>query len=323
MTLEQARRIADDVLFPAALAVDRADRVPATHLDLLAHQGFYGITDGAEPVVETLAGGCLATAFIWLQHRGCLQSVVRPQWRSRLVTGEWRAGIARAGVRPGTGPKLRVRAVDGGYVLDGESPWVTGWDMIDVIHVAALDLSSTTVIFLLVDAVASASLSVRLLRLSAVQASRTVTLTFREHFVPADRFVEARQYEEWLRAEESGSALNGFLALGVASRCVRLLAASPPAATLASELDACRSALLNADASTTPAARAAASELAMRAATTLAVQTGSRAVLLDEHPQRLVREAAFLLVFGTRPAIRDALLSLVSSPSSMHSRANS
>jgi hypothetical protein len=38
------------------------------------------------------------------------------------------------------------------------------------------------------------------------------------------------------------------------------------------------------------------------------VQTGSRAVLRDNHAQRLVREAAFLLVFGSRPAIKDALL---------------
>ena len=38
------------------------------------------------------------------------------------------------------------------------------------------------------------------------------------------------------------------------------------------------------------------------------VDAGSRAVLPDHHAQRLVREAAFLLVFGSRPAIRAALL---------------
>jgi hypothetical protein len=31
-------------------------------------------------------------------------------------------------------------------------------------------------------------------------------------------------------------------------------------------------------------------------------------VLLDQHAQRLAREAIFLLVFGSRPVIRDALL---------------
>jgi hypothetical protein len=46
----------------------------------------------------------------------------------------------------------------------------------------------------------------------------------------------------------------------------------------------------------------------MRAASTLAVETGSRAVLTTQHAQRLIREAAFLLVFGSRPPIREALL---------------
>ena len=55
-------------------------------------------------------------------------------------------------------------------------------------------------------------------------------------------------------------------------------------------------------------ARAAASELAVRAAAALAVRDGSRAVSVDQHAQRLAREALFLLVFGSRPGIKSALL---------------
>jgi hypothetical protein len=55
-------------------------------------------------------------------------------------------------------------------------------------------------------------------------------------------------------------------------------------------------------------ARAAASELAVRAAAALAVQVGSRSVSVDQDAQRLVREAMFLLVFGSRPGIKSALL---------------
>ena len=55
-------------------------------------------------------------------------------------------------------------------------------------------------------------------------------------------------------------------------------------------------------------ARAAASELAVRAAAALAVGDGSRSVTVDHHPQRLAREALFLLVFGSRPGIKSALL---------------
>jgi len=38
------------------------------------------------------------------------------------------------------------------------------------------------------------------------------------------------------------------------------------------------------------------------------VQDGSRSVAVDQHVQRLAREALFLLVFGSRPGIRSALL---------------
>ena len=76
---------------------------------------------------------------------------------------------------------------------------------------------------------------------------------------------------------------------------------------LDAELDACRERLLTADAAGTPAARAAAAELAYRAAGALAVRTGSRAALAGDTAQRLVREAAFLLVFGSRPGIKEDL----------------
>lgn len=45
-------------------------------------------------------------------------------------------------------------------------------------------------------------------------------------------------------------------------------------------------------------ALAAASELAIRAAAALAVRDGSNSITVDQHAQRLAREAVFLLVFG-------------------------
>lgn len=63
-------------------------------------------------------------------------------------------------------------------------------------------------------------------------------------------------------------------------------------------------------------ARAAASELAARAALTLVAATGSSAILRDRHPQRLAREALFLLVFGSRPAIKAALVPRLAAPPS-------
>jgi len=63
-----------------------------------------------------------------------------------------------------------------------------------------------------------------------------------------------------------------------------------------------------------PGARAAACELALRATAALVVTQGSGAILADHDAQRLAREALFLLVFGSRPPIREALAGLLTRP---------
>jgi hypothetical protein len=46
----------------------------------------------------------------------------------------------------------------------------------------------------------------------------------------------------------------------------------------------------------------------VRATAALAVRDGSKSIMADTHPPRLAREALFLLVFGSRPLIKSALL---------------
>ena len=92
----------------------------------------------------------------------------------------------------------------------------------------------------------------------------------------------------------------------MARRCTRLLGASP----LDDELTACRERLdaaLEVGPEPMAAARAAASELALRAAAALTVRDGASAITVDAHAQRLAREALFLLVFGSRPGIKSEL----------------
>lgn len=309
--MARATDIADDLLFPTALAVDRSDRVPAGHLDRLAGAGLYGLL--APPaadfavvaaVAEALAGGCLSTAFVWLQHHGPLAMAVERghPLAPALASGEKRAGIAVSSVR---GPvPLRVRPVDGGFRLDGSVDWVTGWGLVDVVQAAALD-ADDVVHHLLVDLDAGPTLAADPVDVVATRASRTATVTFTGHLVPADRLLRTAPLAEWSEREAAGSTLNGFLSVGVAARCVRHLEESP----LNDDLDRARRGLLDATGiEETAAARAAASELALRAAAALVVRTGSRAVRLDNHAQRLAREAIFLQTFGSRPVIRAALL---------------
>jgi alkylation response protein AidB-like acyl-CoA dehydrogenase len=328
-TVARARQIADEILFPAALKVDEGAFDLTAHLDLLAEEGFYGLAappgvgtlkvsslPAACQVVEELASGCLTTAFVWVQHHTAVlaaasseQPGITEQWLAPLVAGQHRAGLAiGATVRQGPAA-LRATPVDGGYLFDGEAPWVTGWGLIDTLYASARTADDSA-LWALLDARDGDTLRVEPVDMVAVQASRTVRILFDQHFVPADRVTGMLPQEQWSRPNPGTLRFNGSLALGLAGRCARLVGD----AALVDQVDECRDALDTADADGMPVARAAASELALRAAGALSVATGSRAVLLDNHAQRLMREAMFLLVFGLRPSIREALLARLTRP---------
>ena len=318
--LTRAAAIADDVLFPAAITIDEAPLLPVASLDLLAREGFYGMAGPPEAggwdldpgtsaqVVEILAGGCLTTTFVWLQHRNPVRAVaasatpgLREEWLAPLCAGARRAGIALAGERPGPA-LLEARGVGDGLTLHGEAPWVSGWGLIDVVLVAARD--GDRVIRALVDAAPGATIVADPLDLVAANASGTVTLRFDGHRVPADRIVNEEALDAVLARDTARLRMNGSLSLGVAGRCGRLLGPGP----LDEDLDATRAELDAASPAQLPAARARAAELAMRMAAALVVAGGARSILTQAHAQRLAREALFLLVFGSRPPIRAALL---------------
>jgi len=323
--IDRARRLAADLLLPAAGQVDATGVVPAGHLDALAAAGLHGLTGppdagglGADPatvhaVVEELAAGDLATTFVWLQHLGVVPQVaagpaaLRDELLADLCAGRRRAGVAlQAATRPGPAA-VRVRTDGDELVLDGDVPWVTGWRYVDLVLVAARTTDDATVAYVLVDAVAGPTLTAVGQRLVALTASDTVELALRGHRVPAGRLVGTVPLAELRAGDPAGLRGNGSLALGLVSRCARLLGPSP----LDAELTAARDRLDAAGPEGLPGARAAASALAHRAAGLLVASTGSRAVLAGADAGRTAREALFLLVFGSRPAIRTELVTLL------------
>lgn len=311
--LSAARRFADEALFPMASHIDALDLIPRERLDLLAAEGWYGLAapssgidlQAAYPILAAFAGGCLTTTFVWIQHHGALAACAfgpahLHAWVGPMASGDVRASVAFAGLLPE--PRLRVRQDGESWVIDGVASWVTGWGLVHVIHVAARS-PDNEVVWLLVDASAD-GLHAEPHRLLAVNASATVTLTFDGVRVGADRETSRFPWSEWPGRDAAGLRTNGSLALGVAERCCRLLGPSP----LDDDLAAVTAALDAGTPETFPSQRAAAAALAMRAATALVVHTGSSAVEQGSHPDRLIREATLLLVFGTRPKIRSALL---------------
>jgi hypothetical protein len=156
---------------------------------------------------------------------------------------------------------------------------------------AAARRENGDIVWALVDVTAGPTLQAERLRLAAVNASATVTLSFDQHAVPAARVISIQPFDEWREQDRASLRLNGSLALGVARRCALLLESE----ALTAELDECRRSLDRASSEAMPEQRARASELALRAATELVVLGGGRAIALDHQAQRLAREALFLI----------------------------
>jgi alkylation response protein AidB-like acyl-CoA dehydrogenase len=315
--VQTAQRIADEVLFPAAVATDAGDLVPRELLDVLAGAGLYGLAAPRDAggldadfgtvcaVQEALASGCLTTAFIWAQHLGLVRALaagrdpeLTARWLAPLARGEVRAGVALGGARPE--PTLRARPDGPGWRLDGTSPFVSGWGRIDVVHAAAR-AEDGGIVWLLVDAAAGPSVRVERIELAALNATGTVRMTFDQLPVAADRVTG--QHPAGSGTPPEVLRMHAALALGVAARCARLLGPGP----LDAELAAVR-AELDRLGPGTAAARGAAGELALRAAATVMTTEGSRSLLAADHGQLLARDALFTLVYALRPESRSALL---------------
>jgi alkylation response protein AidB-like acyl-CoA dehydrogenase len=310
-----AEDIAERVLLPAAMDVDAADLAPRAHFDLLAEAGLFGLAgpEGVNlpaltAVIERLASGCLTTAFVWIQHHTPVRELtasgndtLRDEWLPELCSGRKRAGIALGGLQMGAAG-LKAEPAEGGWLISGVAPYATGWGLIDVLLAAAMTPDGR-VLRALIDARASAALRPEPLRLIAANASGTVRLHLDRLFVPEERVTSLAPYTP-PPPYDGGGRPNGSLALGVTRRCLAMIGPSP----LDAELTQVRNGLDNASDREMATARAAAAELALRAASALIVSQGSTSIVEGQHANRLYREAAFLLVFGTRAATRQALL---------------
>lgn len=309
-----------DKFFADAARVDDAAAVPASHLEGLAAAGLYGALvpkalgglgldmDGVSDVIEVLASGCLASTFVWIQHFGLTRALMDPAtpehlraWLPRAVRGDLKGGVSLAGRLPGP-PRLLAEPAADGWTLSGEAPWVSGWGVVDVLLVHARG-PEDTVVQLLVDATDQPGIQVDRAPLSAMNASATVRLNFTGLSVPGDRVVSRTPFYP-SQPERHGIRTNGSLALGVVRRCCAMIGPSP----LDGALSAAREALSLATPDTIHQARAGASALAVRAASALMVHRGSRGAFRGDVAGRLTREAALLLVFGSRPGIKAGLL---------------
>jgi alkylation response protein AidB-like acyl-CoA dehydrogenase len=311
------------ILEATARNIDSAESMSRQHFNSIAALGLYGafapISDGGLDldlsdvcaIAEQLASACLTTTFVWIQHFRLLAALLDPatpkSFRELLplaISGQVKGGVALGGLLPGP-PRLRAIETRDGWRLNGDAPWVSGWGIVDVLYVTARN-SDDTVVSFVIDAVDQPGIEVTRHRLSAMNASSTVQLAFKEFHISHSRFVGSQPYTPGLERPE-GLRVNGSLALGVTRRCCELLGPT----SLDDELRRCREDLDQFETNDIAVSRARAAELAVRASHALAVSRGSRSAISGDIAERTTREAALLLVFASRPAIKTALLDLM------------
>ncbi|WP_319435466.1 acyl-CoA dehydrogenase family protein [Mycobacterium sp. RTGN5] len=330
--VERAHEIADTVLFPAALAVDRTGHVPDSHWDALADAGLYGIaapTDAGGPgldltqiieILETMAGGCLATAFTWVQHHGMLASLaasgnlaLRDEIVPGAIAGRIRGGVAYAGAVP-VPPRMRAQRVSDGWRLSGHAPFVSGWGIIDVLQISAGDVETGDIVAGLMSAEIQPGITtVTAQSLFVADASQTVALEVDGLFIPDDRIVSRVPRADFMANQNFGSRLNATLPIGLVGRCAQLLdeaGETAAAVSLRGEADAIRERLDAGlgDATTLLRARADGCELATRAAGALVAARGGPSLLRSDPAQLLARSALFTLVAASRPELKRSLI---------------
>ena len=217
-------------------------------------------------------------------------------------------------------PSVFAERVSGGWSLRGSQPWCTGWPLVDVALVGALDAAGEQVVFALVPAGDRPALhSTGELSLATMGGTRTHALAFEDLFVPDEAVVAVHDratfaaYDTALNANVQPSTYGVALAaldlldarqpqvaqalrdrlLPLRTRAYRLLDEVPAPEQLDERLEV----------------RAASLLLAIECCTALLAARGGQGMDLADPAQRLLRAAAFQLVHSQAAHVRAATLS--------------
>ena len=345
--MQRARALADELVRPSAEQVDRTV-VPRTHLDAWGAAGLLGVAGppayggGGAPasvareVVEVLAGASGATWFVATQHSTPLDvlsrsrnTALQDRFLAGMCSGAVLSGVAIAHLRRPGAPAVTATRVEGGWRFDGHIGWMTSWGICDVLLLAGRSPDGQVVLAVVAAREGGGLTASGPLALAAMQATRTVTLDLDGLVVDDGDVAQIVDGAAWLAQDAARTANAGPHHFGLQRECVRRLfetaarrddgTAAALATALGAEGERLRSVaytLLD----DVPAAehledrlavRASTLELVVRTAAALVAATGGSAMAADAAPQRLAREALFMLVQAQTATTREAQLQLL------------
>lgn len=293
-------------------------------------------------------------SFLMTQHQSAVSMLARcenERLKAELLPlmgdGRFLSGIGFSQLRRKGPPIMNAEEAEGGYLLNGKVPWITGWSFYDAFLIgAALPEGKSVYGFVPFYRPGSkwqanpAEVSFsEPMRLAAMESAQTVSADIRGYLLPAEHVVFVKPSEWAHRNDMINIVLQGHFALGCAAAGIDVLWAAyeakqievikGTAEKLEADLERCRAAATaippGFDSETTSEKleiRAWAIELAARCAHAAVVASSGAANSLQHPAQRIYREALVYSVSAQTVDIMEATLGrLATSSVPLESRA--
>ena len=226
--------------------LDEPDAWPDEQLKLMADAGVlgwlippeYGGSDiDQQSLVEgylALSEACLTSTFALTQRNAAIQRIVRSpnaeakvELLPQLVTDDLFATVGISHLTTSRQhwkqPTVQIEAVDAGFIMNGDIPWVTGADRAEIV-VSGGTIADGRQVLLALNMKSSGIDVKKPAQMLALNASRTASIELTQVFVPADDLLHG-PIEKVMQqgGGGTGSYTTSALAIGHAARAIRIL----------------------------------------------------------------------------------------------------
>ena len=279
-----------------------------------------------------LSAACLTTTFVITQRTGACQRIANSgnvamieQWLPPLLAGDAFATVGISHLttsrRHLATPVLRATERNGGYVLDGYSPWVTGAPFADVVVVGATLADGRQLLIALPTNLAGVS-TPPAPALVGLSASQTGAVQLDQVFVSSEHVLAGPVHEVMKQGVggNTGGLQTSTLAIGLADAAITFVEGEvaqrgnlgDPAASLRAEWAELRDDLLQLTRGngvcSNEQLRTRANSLALRASQAALAAAKGAGYVIGHPAARWCREALFFLVWSCPQPVMNANL---------------
>lgn len=344
--LQQAIQFLHDEVRPRAQEIDRDPTALREILDALCAQDMmalrrpaaYGgpeITEDQFRIFQQeVARTSGALAFLQTQHQSAVSMIskseneaLKSEYLPKMGNGERLVGIGFSQLRRPGPPMMRAESCDGGYLLNGGVPWITGWSFYQEFLIGA-SLPDGRAVFGVVPLTEQAGIKISPpMDLAAMYTAMTVSAEFENWFLPEDKVAFIKP-DGWIQANDMiNIALQGHFAIGCAQAGLDILKSAADKRGFAflkdaherlfDELDNCKDETARAQAAVETgedatdwrlSVRAWAIDLSVRCAHAAVTASSGAANSLAHPAQRVYREALVYTVSAQTTPVMEATL---------------